>query len=124
MKSRSLQFFHTLCCFSRKDMRISIPPSSVRFFVKEKEQKFLKEQKDVASLSVTSFHSYPFSFCLSVQPCQPFTTHLNVRILKVPSYFASTSALAFSKIMDAMVTKGTSKEWVLYPFSTSISVSP
>ena len=44
--------------------------------------------------------------------------------VKAHSHLASTSAFSFLKIIQAMATKRKCKEWVLYPFSVSMSTSP
>ena len=50
-------------------------------------------------------------------------TH-NGTTLKTHSHLASMSAFAILKIIEAVVTKRKCKERVLYPFSTSMSISP
>ena len=50
--------------------------------------------------------------------------NLKRETLKAHSHLASMSAFAFSKIIEAMVTKHKRRKWVLYPFSASTSTSP
>ena len=44
--------------------------------------------------------------------------------LKTHSHLVPMSAFAFSKIIEAMVTKRKCKEWILYKLTASMSTSP
>ena len=56
-----------------------------------------------------------------MQPCQPFTIHLKCSFFKRPFILSVNICSCVFENNGRNVRKGTCKEWVLNPFSTSIS---